>query len=38
MDRIAPDVGVGEEVAHYYFAQLVDGMVRFWTHTDDDTC
>ncbi|EGO19687.1 hypothetical protein SERLADRAFT_453634 [Serpula lacrymans var. lacrymans S7.9] len=25
-DKIAPDVGVGEDVAHYYFSQLVDGM------------
>lgn len=23
----APDVGVGEEISHYYFGQLVDGMV-----------
>ncbi|KAJ7440769.1 kinase-like domain-containing protein [Mycena galericulata] len=25
-DKIAPDVGVGDEVAHYYFNQLVAGM------------
>ncbi|PCH37133.1 CHK1 protein kinase [Wolfiporia cocos MD-104 SS10] len=25
-DKIAPDVGVGEEIAHYYFTQLVDGL------------
>ncbi|KAH7906290.1 kinase-like domain-containing protein [Hygrophoropsis aurantiaca] len=25
-DKIAPDVGVGDEVAHYYFNQLLDGM------------
>ncbi|KDQ55379.1 hypothetical protein JAAARDRAFT_159379 [Jaapia argillacea MUCL 33604] len=25
-DKIAPDVGVGEEVAHYYFNQLIAGM------------
>lgn len=25
-DRIAPDVGVGEELAHFYFKQLVAGM------------
>lgn len=26
-DKIAPDVGVGDEVAHYYFNQLLAGMV-----------
>ncbi|KAL0953478.1 hypothetical protein HGRIS_004708 [Hohenbuehelia grisea] len=25
-DKIAPDVGVGDDVAHYYFNQLVAGM------------
>ncbi|KIM75310.1 hypothetical protein PILCRDRAFT_827411 [Piloderma croceum F 1598] len=25
-DKIAPDVGVGDDVAHFYFGQLVDGM------------
>ncbi|KAJ7078735.1 kinase-like domain-containing protein [Mycena belliarum] len=25
-DKIAPDVGVGDEVAHYYFNQLLAGM------------
>ncbi|KAG9313546.1 kinase-like domain-containing protein [Chiua virens] len=25
-DKIAPDVGTGEDVAHLYFKQLVDGM------------
>lgn len=25
--ELAPDVGVGDEVAHFYFGQLVDGMV-----------
>ncbi|KIJ59380.1 hypothetical protein HYDPIDRAFT_118600 [Hydnomerulius pinastri MD-312] len=25
-DKIAPDVGTGEEVAHLYFKQLLDGM------------
>ncbi|KAF7974169.1 hypothetical protein HWV62_13295 [Athelia sp. TMB] len=25
-DKIAPDVGVGDEIAHYYFGQLVNGM------------
>ncbi|KAJ7110723.1 kinase-like domain-containing protein [Mycena crocata] len=25
-DKIAPDVGVGDEVAHYYFNQLIDGI------------
>lgn len=25
-DKIAPDVGVGDEVAHYYFNQLISGM------------
>ncbi|KAJ7117208.1 kinase-like domain-containing protein [Mycena crocata] len=25
-DKIAPDVGVGDEVAHYYFNQLIAGM------------
>ncbi|TFK64215.1 Pkinase-domain-containing protein [Pluteus cervinus] len=25
-DKIAPDVGVGDEVAHFYFNQLVSGM------------
>ena len=24
---LAPDVGVGDEVAHYYFNQLLAGMV-----------
>ncbi|KAF8556043.1 CAMK CAMKL CHK1 protein kinase [Imleria badia] len=27
-DKIAPDVGTGEDVAHLYFKQLVDGMAR----------
>ncbi|KAH0835916.1 kinase-like domain-containing protein [Lanmaoa asiatica] len=27
-DKIAPDVGTGESVAHLYFKQLVDGMAR----------
>lgn len=26
--HLAPDVGVGDEVAHFYFNQLIDGMVR----------
>lgn len=26
----APDVGVGDDIAHYYFGQLVNGMVRCW--------
>lgn len=26
-DKIAPDVGVGEDVARLYFGQLVEGMV-----------
>lgn len=25
-DKIAPDVGIGEDVAHYYFGQLLAGM------------
>ncbi|KAJ7620485.1 kinase-like domain-containing protein [Mycena polygramma] len=25
-DKIAPDIGVGDEVAHYYFSQLIAGM------------
>ncbi|KAJ6522584.1 CAMK/CAMKL/CHK1 protein kinase [Mycena capillaripes] len=25
-DKIAPDIGVGDEVAHYYFNQLIAGM------------
>jgi hypothetical protein len=25
--KLAPDVGVGDEVAHFYFGQLLDGMV-----------
>ncbi|KZP04235.1 Pkinase-domain-containing protein [Athelia psychrophila] len=25
-DKIAPDVGVGDDIAHYYFGQLVNGM------------
>jgi serine/threonine-protein kinase Chk1 len=25
---LAPDIGVGDEVAHFYFGQLVDGIVR----------
>ena len=25
--ELAPDVGVGDDVAHFYFGQLVDGMV-----------
>ncbi|KAI8805611.1 kinase-like domain-containing protein [Cladochytrium replicatum] len=25
-DRIAPDIGVGEELAHFYFKQLIAGM------------
>lgn len=28
MSAIAPDVGTGDDVAHLYFKQLVDGMVR----------
>lgn len=27
-DRIAPDVGLGEDLAHFYFSQLLNGMVR----------
>jgi hypothetical protein len=23
-----PDVGVGEDIAHYYFEQMLEGMVR----------
>ncbi len=26
-DRIAPDVGIGEDLAHFYFSQLLNGMV-----------
>lgn len=26
----APDIGVGDEVAHYYFNQLIAGMVYFF--------
>lgn len=35
-DKIAPDVGVGEDVAKLYFSQLVDGMVSFlrWFNYD----
>ncbi|KAA1472368.1 CAMK/CAMKL/CHK1 protein kinase [Dentipellis sp. KUC8613] len=25
-DKIAPDIGVGEDIAHYYFLQLLDGL------------
>ncbi|KAG1719656.1 kinase-like domain-containing protein [Suillus lakei] len=25
-DKIAPDIGIGEDVAHYYFGQLLAGM------------
>lgn len=28
MSAAAPDVGTGEDVAHLYFKQLVDGMAR----------
>ncbi|KAF5347594.1 hypothetical protein D9756_010702 [Leucocoprinus leucothites] len=28
-DKIAPDVGVGDEVAHYYFGQLLAGMQEY---------
>jgi hypothetical protein len=33
-DRIvkAPDVGVGEEVAHFYFLQLLSGLVTSNTY------
>jgi serine/threonine-protein kinase Chk1 len=26
-EHVAPDVGVGDVVAHWYFGQLLDGMV-----------
>ncbi|KAF9647634.1 Pkinase-domain-containing protein [Thelephora ganbajun] len=35
-DKIAPDVGIDEEIAHYYFTQILSGMVRSpsaMTHT-----
>jgi serine/threonine-protein kinase Chk1 len=28
-DKVAPDVGIPEELAKFYFAQLCSGMVRF---------
>ncbi|KAG1777845.1 kinase-like domain-containing protein, partial [Suillus placidus] len=31
-DKIAPDVGIGENVAHYYFGQLLAGMARLIIH------
>ncbi|KAJ3074236.1 Chk1 protein kinase [Podochytrium sp. JEL0797] len=30
-DHIAPDVGMGEQLAHFYFKQLVAGMADIWS-------
>lgn len=34
--ELAPDIGVGDDVAHFYFVQLVDGMVCSTFCTRDD--
>ncbi|KAJ6554228.1 kinase-like domain-containing protein, partial [Mycena capillaripes] len=28
-DKIAPDIGVGDEVAHYHFNELIAGMIHY---------